>query len=77
MDLKVHSSKRTISLAALVVNKEGGGNNHENRVKHSSNVNADSQNYTPQRSLDSSNRCPRKGENCLTGRKGTPRVVCL
>lgn len=78
MDLKIHSSKRTTSLAALVVNKVGGGdNNHENRVKHPSNVNADSQNYTPQKSSDSSNRCPRKSKNSSTGRKGKLHVVCL
>lgn len=63
MGLKIHSSKRTTSLAALVVNKGGGerDNNHENRIKHSSNVNADSQNYTLQKGSDSSNQCPRKG----------------
>lgn len=76
MNLKIHSSKRTTSFAALVVNKRGN-NNHENRVKHSSNVNADSQNYTPQKSSDSSNWCPRKSENSSTGRKGKLHVVCL
>lgn len=57
--------------------QQGGNNDHENRVKHSSNMNADSQNYTPQKSSDLSNQCPRKSENCLTGRKGKPSVVCL
>lgn len=56
--------------------KQGGGerdNNHENRIKHSSNVNADSQNYTLQKGSDSSNQCLRKG----TGRKETLSVICL